>query len=187
MPLLKSYLETRRSALSMTLADPGPSDEQVRTMLTIATRVPDHGKLAPWRFELWRQAFRNSLHAELFALIDPTLPDAAKLRAGTDKVLHAPCVLAVISTAKDHEAIPLWEQHLSAGASCMVLLQAANALGFDAQWLTAWYVYDPRADLMLGLKDGERIAGLIHIGTSQAAKMERPRPDVSDLFSIRDA
>ncbi len=170
----------------MTLDEPGPSDDQVRSMLTIATRVPDHGKLAPWRFELWRPAFRKSLHAKLSALIDPTQVDAGKMQAGTDKVLHAPCVIAVISTATEHEKIPVWEQHLSVGASCMLLLQAANAAGFDAQWLTAWYTYDERALRMLGLAEGEKIAGLIHIGTSDVTKVERPRPDVDDIYSVRE-
>lgn len=170
----------------MTLEEPGPSDEQVWAMLTIAARVPDHGKLAPWRFELWRPSFRQALHGKLSKLIDTSQPDAGKVQTGTDKLLHAPCMVAVISTASQHEKIPLWEQQLSAGASCILLLQAANALGFEAQWLTAWYIYDNVAASLLGLSDGEQIAGLIHIGSSNVAKVERPRPDIADIFSIRE-
>lgn len=186
MTTLQSYLENRRSALSMTLEEPGPSDDQVRTMLTIAARVPDHGKVAPWRFELWRSIFRQVLHDRLSAMIDTSRPDAGKVQAGTDKLLHAPCMVAVISTAGPHETIPVWEQHLSAGASCMLLLEAANAFGFEAQWLTAWYIYDEEAATLLGLNPGEQVAGFIHIGSSTAAKTDRPRPDIADLFSIRE-
>ncbi|MEP1208218.1 MAG: nitroreductase [Rhizobiaceae bacterium] len=186
---LTEYMKTRRSSLSLTLEEPGPDAAQLRTILEIASRVPDHGKLAPWRFELWTKPVREKVNEQLQDLLAslPDVDDKEKKSQGTQKLLHAPCVLMAISTAGEHPKIPLWEQHLSAGAACMNTLIAANSLGFEAQWLTAWYVYDDRARNILGLQSGERIAGIIHIGTSNIAKSERPRPQIDDLFSIRES
>lgn len=184
---LTHFMKSRRSSLSMTLGEPGPNDAQLRTILEIATRVPDHGKLAPWRFVLWTPEARATMHKNLLALLasKPEIPDAAKKQQGTDKLLHAPCVLAVISTADEHPKIPLWEQQLSVGAVCMSAIIAANAQGFEAQWLTAWYVYDQDARDILQLRGPERIAGIIHIGSTNIAKNERPRPDIDVHFSTR--
>jgi len=184
---LIDHLRTRRSSLSLTLEEPGPTGDQLEGMLTIASRVPDHGKLSPWRFELWTPEARKAMHADIVALIDDEAEDAAKKRSGADKLLHAPCLIAVISQAQIHEKIPEWEQILSAGAACMNLLHAANAYGFEAQWLTAWYVYEKRAGSILQLGADERIAGLVHIGSSSAGKSERPRPTLESIFSTRKA
>ncbi len=186
---LKSYLQTRRSSLSMSLEEPGPDQAQLRAILEIAARVPDHGKLAPWRFVLWPRNVRTTMHRNLLALLEgmEDVPDIGKLTQGTDKLLHAPVVVAVISRAAEHPKIPLWEQHLSAGAVCMSLLMAANAHGFEAQWLTAWYVYSDATRDILQLEEGERIAGIIHIGTSSTPKSERSRPELQDIFSIRES
>lgn len=184
---LTQYLKTRRSALSLTLEEPGPNAEQIQTLIEIATRVPDHGKLAPWRFVLWEMPARQNMNRELLELLAQRddVPDRAKLEQSACKLLHAPCVIAAISTAGDHPKVPEWEQVLSAGAACQNMLIGANSLGFDAQWLTAWYIYEDDAKDILQLADGERIAGIIHIGTSCAAKTERPRPEISSLFSTR--
>jgi len=112
--------------------------------------------------------------------------DVDKQKKSTDKLLHAPCVISVISTATEHPKIPIWEQELSAGAACMKLLMAANSFDFEAQWLTAWYVYEPAAQDILQLQDNERLAGIIHIGSSSTPKNERPRPDLDKIFSIRE-
>ncbi len=182
-------MKTRRSSLSLTLEAPGPDDAQLRTILEVATRVPDHGKLAPWRFELWPEHVRQDIHDDLQQLLAGLndVTDREKQVQATRKLLHAPCVLVAISTAQEHPKIPIWEQHLSAGAACMNTLIAANSLGFEAQWLTAWYVYEDKARKILGLKNGEQIAGIIHIGTSAIAKSERPRPEIDSLFTIRES
>lgn len=184
---LTVYLKKRRSALSMTLQSPGPDRDELMSMLEIAARVPDHGKLAPWRFELWEKPARENMHRDLLALLheQADTPERSKAQQGTDKLLHAPCVVAVISTASEHPKIPVWEQTLSAGACCQNLLMAANAHGFEAQWLTAWYVYDDAARDILRLGEGEQIAGIIHIGSTDTPKSERPRPVLADHFSIR--
>jgi nitroreductase len=188
MSELTRYLKTRRSALSLTLESPGPDEKQLRTILDIATRVPDHGKLAPWRFELWTMPMRQRLHDDLQQYLQdtPDVPDREKLVQSTQKLLHAPCVLVVISTAGEHPKIPEWEQHLSAGAVCMNTLMAANSLGYEAQWLTAWYVYDENVRDLIGLKSEEQIAGIVHIGSSSIPKIDRPRPDVDQLYSVRE-
>lgn len=189
MTSIKEFMKTRRSALSLTLEEPGPDAAQLKNILEIASRVPDHGKLAPWRFVLWSKAARETMHAQLLELLGrrPDIDDHPKKTKGTDKLLHAPCVLAVISCTTDNPKVPQWEQHLSAGAVCMNTLIAANALGFEAQWLTAWYVYEDEAGSILELKSGERIAGIIHIGSSSTPKNERPRPDIQDIFQVRES
>ena len=177
---LTQYMKTRRSSLSLTLEEPGPAAAQLRTILEIATRVRDHGKLAPWRCERWpmnvRQKVHDQLQERLYAATD--IDDVEKKAQGTAKLLHAPCVLVAISTAAEHPKIPIWEQHLSTGA---------NSLGFEAQWLTAWYIYRNDCRDILGLAPGEQIAGIIHIGTNKAPKTDRPRPDIDSLYSIRES
>ena len=186
---LTQFMKTRRSSLSITLEGSGPDKSELRSIVEIATRVPDHGKLAPWRIELWEPSARTRMHAELLDLLDefPELPDLGKKKLGTDKLLHAPCVLAVISKAEEHPKVPIWEQQLSAGAVCMNTLIAANSLGYEAQWLTAWYVYEETANSILGLHKNEKIAGIIHIGTSASPKKERDRPNHDSVFSIRES
>jgi len=188
MTELSNFLKTRRSALSLTLESPGPDERQIRTILEIATRVPDHGKLAPWRFELWPMTMRQRLHDELQHYLEtlPKSPDREKKNQSTGKLLHAPCVLVVVSTADKHPKIPVWEQHLSTGAVCLNTLMAANSLGFEAQWLTAWYVYEKNVRGLIGLNVGEQIAGSVHIGSSTTPKVDRPRPDIDQLYSIRE-
>ena len=171
----------------MNLVEPGPDPEQLRSIIEIACRVPDHGKLAPWRFVHWTMDARTKMHADLMGLLESldNIPDKPKKEQGTAKLLHGPCVIAVISKAAPHPKVPEWEQILSAGASCTNILMAANALGFEAQWLTAWYVYEDAARGILGLEDGERIAGIIHIGSSNIPKNERPRPEIDAVYSER--
>ncbi len=189
MQSLETYLKARRSSVSLTLEEPGPDADQVRSIVQIASRVPDHGKLAPWRFVLWSRQARETMHDQLIDLLESLegLDDKPKKRAGTAKLLHAPCVIAVISTAAEHPKIPVWEQNLSAGAACMATLLAANAHGFEAQWLTAWYVYENSARDILQLEPNEQIAGIVHIGSTYVAKSERDRPALDDIFSIRNS
>ncbi|MEM9733786.1 MAG: nitroreductase [Pseudomonadota bacterium] len=186
MTAVADYMRTRRSTMSMLLEEPGPNEEQLKDIVSIATRVPDHGKLAPWRLELWPMEMREELNTKLLDFLGDG-DDVAKERARTAKILHAPCLVAVISTAAEHPAIPVWEQELSAGAVCMNMLIAANAHGFEAQWLTNWFVYNDEVKPLLGLGADERIAGLMHIGTSNAPKTDRDRPALDDVFSVRQA
>lgn len=152
----------------------------------MAARVPDHGKLAPWRFIVYAHEKRRAA-AEWLAARAACHPEEAERRKRAESARQfaiPPLVLGVVSTAAEHPKIPVWEQQLSAGAVCMNLLHAAAALGFAAQWLTQWYAYDEEALRYLGVAEGERLAGLVHLGTPQAPATERWRPDVDALTTV---
>ncbi len=177
-------LKRRRSAPPAVMDGPGPSAHDLETILTVAARVPDHGKLAPWRFVVFEGAARD--RAGRVALMI-RIEDAADLdEKARDEELQrfarAPLVVAVVSRAAPHAKIPEWEQVLSAGAVCMNLIVAARALGFAATWLTEWPAYDARFRAAIGLAEHERIAGFLHIG--RAAPVEdRVRPALADIVT----
>ncbi len=182
---LAEYLKTRRSDLAMTLVEPAPNVSEIETMITLASRVPDHGKLAPWRFVEYGFDDRKILAEKLSELSDQD-KDVDRNESRTKEISRfqsAPLVIGVISNAKAHPKVPEWEQVLSAGAATMQLLIAANALGFGSQWLTGWYTRDENALKLLEVSDNEQVAGMVHIGTSSAQKTERTRPEVDDIYS----
>lgn len=154
-------------------------------ILTVAIRVPDHGKLAPWRFIRFAGIHRDEAGEALLNLRRERGDDLSPEEEAVERArfTRAPTVIGVVSRAAPHVKIPEWEQQLSAGAACMNLLNAAHAHGFSAQWLTDWPVYDSAARRLLGLDPEERIAGFIHIGTSTVPPHERPRPSAADLLS----
>jgi len=179
------FLARRRSNLAKDLGAPGPSPDQIARLLTIAARVPDHGRLAPWRFILIAGDSRHEIGrimAGLAAAAEPAI-SASRRAAERDRFAQAPLVVCVVSRAAPHPKIPEWEQVLSAGAVCQTLLAAAGAMGFGAQWLTGWCAYDERARAALGLGRAERVAGFIHIGSALEAPVERPRPLIDDIVS----
>ena len=184
-PSVLEFLRKRRSHPSITMAEPGPSEHQVKDLLTIATRVPDHGKLAPWRFILFRAAQGEAVGHRLAAILEERQGplDSDQRQKELTRFTRAPLVIGVVSTAALHPKIPVWEQQLSAGAVCMNLVTAAAAAGFVSQWLTEWYSFDEEAARFLGARDDERFAGFVHVGTPTQAPVERPRPDLADLVS----
>jgi nitroreductase len=141
--------------------------------------VPDHGKLAPWRFVVLKGGAKRRFIAGLEA-IAATRPDADKLTAKLGKLKAPPLTVAVVSRVTPAE-IPEWEQRLSAGAVCMTLIVAAQAMGYGANWITDWYAYDADATHLLGLGESERVAGYVHLGTSAEPPLERVRPDVGAI------
>jgi nitroreductase len=178
-----TLLKTRRSVKPMDLLGPAPSDAEVETMLTIAARVPDHGKLAPWRFVVFEGEAREragDIIADVFKAANPQA-SAEQIAFERSRLARAPLVIAVVSRAAPHVKIPEWEQQLSAGASCMALVVAANALGFATSWITEWYAYDRDVVERLGLAPHERIAGFVHIGRPRMKPEDRDRPRLSDL------
>jgi nitroreductase len=178
-----AYLETRRTVPSAQLGEPGPDAETLARMLKIAARVPDHGKLAPWRFIVFDKPSRQAAveWLERRAALDDD-PSQAGMRANKAQIFsNAPVVVGVVSAPVEHPKIPLWEQQLSSAAVCLNLVHAAHAFGFSAQWLTDWYAYDADVLAYLGVDAGERIAGFIHIGTPTMPPAERDRPDVASL------
>ena len=180
-PETLAFLARRRSASALTLAEPGPNEAELRALLTLAARAPDHGKLAPWRFIVLQGADKHAFIEGLEA-IAVTRPDAAKVQAKLGKIRVPPLTVAVVSRVVESE-IPEWEQRLSAGAVCAILTIAAQAMGYGANWITDWYAYDPDATDLLGLKAGERVAGFVHLGTASEPPLERVRPDIDALVT----
>lgn len=179
------FLDCRRSVPSKQLGDPGPDDPTLARMLQAAVRVPDHGKLVPFRFLRIRGDARFGLGERLVELTlaqDPEAP-AAALEKERSRFSHAPLVITVIARLTPGHKVPEQEQLLSAGSVCFALLQAAQALGFGAQWLTGWMAYDRSIAELLGLQDNEKIVGFIHIGTAKLEAPERDRPDAAALLS----
>lgn len=182
-------LSRRRSVGPMLLAEPAPEGEALERLLTIAARVPDHGRLVPWRFIVIRGSARERLGAMIadWARADDPAIDERRLEQERNRLSRAPLVVAVVSRAAAHPKIPEWEQTLSAGAVCMNLSVAANAMGYSTSWLTEWIGYDRRVLDALGLSAHERIAGFVHIGTARETPAERPRPALADIVTSIDA
>jgi len=181
---MQARLAVRRSAPAQALTGPGPSPGEVERILQLGARTPDHGKLFPWRFVVMGPESRAALAGAL-------LPHAArqadpvKARNVLAKLTAPPLTILVVSTPVHGHKVPVWEQQLSAGAVCMNLEHAANALGYAASWITDWYSYDPQAVELLGLGAGEQVAGFIHIGTLAEPALERPRPDMTAKVDYR--
>lgn len=184
-PALRDYLLSRRSVGIAFLREPGPNAAELEQILTIGTRVPDHGKITPWRLVLIEGAARQQAGerlAEIAARNNPGL-DAASLEIERQRFLPAPLTIGVISSPQEHPKVPEFEQLLSAGNVAFNLLHAAHALGFAASWVTRWYAFDAEASAMLGARPGERFVGFVHIGTPTAAIEDRPRPALADIVS----
>ena len=176
-------LLSRNSAPIPELRDPAPSDAEIETMLSIATRVPDHGRLAPWRFILYRGDARHEIGAKLADLAEKREGPLAEGRRNQEltRFSRAPLVIGVISSPKENPKIPQWEMFLSGGAAAMNLVIAANALGYGTNWITNWYSGVEEGRALLGLAPHERVVGFVHIGSYDGPAPERPRPDVSTL------
>jgi nitroreductase len=180
-----ALLKRRRSVPPMTMTGPGPTPDEMDTMLSVAARVPDHGKLAPWRFVVFEgeaRARAGDVIATVYAADNPGA-SADRLALERKRLQHAPAVVAVVSRAAPHAKIPEWEQLMSAGAATMNLVIAANALGFATAWLTEWYSYDARVGAALGLADHEKLVGFVHVGRPTTAVEDRARPVMADIVS----
>ncbi len=173
-------LARRRSCPAQTLAAPGPADAEVDALIALAARSPDHGKLAPWRFVVLSAKTRAAIGHRL-ELLAGAQPKPDKARAVLAKLVNPPVTIMVVSTPTPGHKVPAWEQELSAGAVCMNLIQAADAMGWAANWITDWYSYAPDATALFGAGKGERIAGFIHLGTAAEPPLERARPDPAAL------
>ena len=183
MPDALDLLRTRRSVKPAELSEPGPSPAQIDTLLGIASRVPDHGKLAPWRFIVFAGEARLKAGEKIAEAFAADHPDAKPedIVFERSRLARAPLVVAVVSRAAPHVKIPEWEQVLSAGAAAMNLVTAAHALGYGVNWITEWYAYDRAVLDALGLAPHERIAGFIHVGRPPGAPEDRPRPSLAEI------
>jgi nitroreductase len=178
-------LLTRRSISANSLGEPGPSEAELELMLRAASRVPDHKKLVPWRFILFRGDEREAFGKVLADVcrMEESDPGKFRLENETKRFMRAPLVVAVISRVVQNPAAPEWEQILSAGAACQNLILAASALGYGAQWITEWYGYSNGVRQALKLADNERAAGFVYIGTAKEKPDERERPKLSDIVA----
>jgi nitroreductase len=187
---LLAFLEARRSVPATGLGEPGPDGTQLRRILTLAARVPDHGALEPWRFivvsgdarKLASEELSRHYAAENDAMNTATREKFTKIIARL--FTHAPVVVIVVSRSDPAAQIPAWEQELSAGALCMNLVTAAHVLGFATSWVTGWAAYSPGARMVLKLAETERIAGIIHIGTATEKPTDRKRPDIDAITAF---
>jgi nitroreductase len=183
MPDAIDLLKTRRSFKPVELQGPPPSAAEIDTLLTVASRVPDHGKLTPWRFIVFEGEARRAAGDAIVKAFHAKYADAKPEQAEAERarLTRAPLVIAVISRAAPHVKIPEWEQVLSAGAAAMNLVLAAHALGFGASWITEWYAYDRTVLDALGLAPHEKVAGFVHIGRPPGVPEDRPRPPLDEI------
>jgi len=180
-PPVLDFLARRRSASAATLRAPAPDKAQLRDLLRLAVRVPDHGKLNPWRF-IVLEGDGKARFADALEQIAETAPDSEKRKGALFKLKIPPMAVVVVSRYIEGK-IPEWEQRMSSAAVCNTLLIAALAMGFGANWITDWYAYDEEAAALLGLGAGEKVTGFVYLGTPDEAPQERVRPDVNALVS----
>ena len=185
MPDAINLLKTRRSVKPREMTGPGPSPADLETILTIGARVPDHGKLAPWRFIVFEGDARHRAGEVIAGVFARKNPNATPAEIDVEKrrLTDAPLVIGLVSFTRPHPKVPAWEQELSAGASAMNIVTAATALGYGACWLTGWFAFDRDVLDGLGLKADEKLAGLIHIGTVSKPNEDRPRPLLSEIVT----
>jgi nitroreductase len=179
------FLLARKSQPIQELKEPGPGDDEIATLIRIAARVPDHGRLAPWRFIVYRGEARKRIGEMLAARAverDGPLPEA-RIEQEKTRFSRAPVVIGVVHSPVDNPKIPTWEMFLSGGAAAMNLLTAASAMGYGANWITNWYADDEQGRSIVGLAPHERVIGFVHIGTHVGPGFERPRPDPDKLVS----
>jgi nitroreductase len=182
---IMDFLLTRTSVPVQDLKAPGPDDAQIAKIIAAASRVPDHGKLAPWRFIIYRGEAREEVGRRLVALaeeLEGPLPEGRRMKEQT-RFSRAPVVIGVVSTPKHHPSIPDWEKFLSGGMAAMNLMIAANALGFGTNLITNWYSDSPEGRAVLGLAPDERVVGFVHIGSFDGPVQDRPRPDPATLYA----
>ncbi|MDH6229516.1 nitroreductase [Mesorhizobium soli] len=179
------FMLARSSAPIPELREPAPGDAEIRTMLTIASRVPDHGRLEPWRFIIYRGDARHRIGEQLAELAEQREGPLTEGRRNQEltRFSRAPLVIGVVSSPKENPKIPQWEMFLSGGAAAMNLIVAANALGYKTNWITNWYSDVEEGRRILGLAPHERVVGFVHIGSFDGDVPERPRPDVGKLYS----
>ena len=183
MPDAIDLLKIRRSVKPREMSGPGPSPAELDTILTIGARVPDHGKLTPWRFIVFEgdaRARAGEVIAQVFAGKNPAALQT-EIEIEKRRLMEAPLVIAVVSFTRPHPKVPPWEQELSAGASAMNIVTAATALGYGANWLTGWFAFDRDVLTGLGVKADEKLAGFIHIGRPPGPPEDRPRPPLGEI------
>lgn len=184
-PQVLDFMLGRKSAPIPELKEPAPSDSEIETMIRVASRVPDHGRLEPWRFILYRGEARHRVGDMLAARAEEREGPLTEGRRQQERerLSRAPLVIGVVHVPRESPKIPQWEMLLSGAAAAMNLVIAANALGYATNWVTNWFSDDEEGRRILGLAPQERAIGFVHIGTFAGDAFERPRPDVASLYA----
>ena len=161
---LLAGIETRTSALKLTA--PGPSREQIETILRAGLRAPDHGRLRPWRFVVLEGEARNELGEAMAGLLRTKMPQATpeQLDAERKKVLRAPTIIVAAARITKGK-IPDIEQIAAVSAGVQNMFLAAHALGLGAMWKTGAAAYDANAKTALGLQPEDQIVAFLYLGT----------------------
>lgn len=185
MTEMSEFLLSRRSVVVRNMAEPGPNDADLEKILRAGMRVPDHGRLTPWRFQIIRGDAREKMGEILAEAFQKANPDCIEeqVEIERERFLRAPLVIAVISRVTPGHKIPEWEQVLSAGAACQNMLTSALSMGYAAQWITEWYAYNDDVKAALGLEPGDQIAGFLYLGTMTEAPTDRARPEYEEIVS----
>ena len=179
------FLTTRRSTVARMMDGPGPSDADLRKIMEAGMRVPDHGRLTPWRFIVIRGDARETLGNVIADSFKKNNPNAIEeqIEIEQERLTRAPVVIAVISRVQKEHKIPEWEQMLSSGAACQTMLIAAQSMGYAAQWLTEWYAYDDSLKEAVGAAAQDEIAGFLYLGSGTGKLSDRARPNYDDIVS----
>lgn len=179
------FLLSRRSTVARMMDGPGPDDADLRKIMEAGMRVPDHGRLTPWRFIIIRGDGRNTIGDVIAESFKKNNPDAIEeqIEMEQERLERAPVVVAVLSKVRKGHKIPEWEQVLSAGAACQTMLIAAQSMGYAAQWLTEWYAYDAAVKAAVGAEADDEIAGFLFFGNEMAEATERARPEFDNIVS----
>ena len=179
------FLTSRRSTVARMMGGPGPDDESLREIMKAGMRVPDHGRLTPWRFIVIRGEARAKLGEVIASSFKTKKPDAIEeeIEIERERLSRAPVVVAVISKVRKEHKIPEWEQVLSSGAACQTMLIAAQSMGYAAQWLTEWYAYDADVKQAIGAEPEDEIAGFLYLGSGVGELKDRVRPDYDEIVS----
>jgi len=179
------FLTTRRSTVARMMDGPGPGDEDLKRIMEAGMRVPDHGRLTPWRFIVIRGDAREKLGDVIAEACKKNNPDAIEeqVEIEQERLTRAPVVIAVVSRVQKEHKIPEWEQILSSGAACQTMLIAAQSMGYAAQWLTEWYAYDANVKQAIGAESGDEIAGFLYLGNGTGELSDRARPAYDDIVS----
>lgn len=179
------FLTTRRSTVARMMGDPGPNDDELRQIMEAGMRVPDHGRLTPWRFIVIRGDARDTIGDVIATSFKRNNPDAIQeqIEIEQERLTRAPIVIAVVSRVHREHKIPVWEQILSSGAACQTMLIAAQSTGYAAQWLTEWYAYDSDVKKAIGAEADDEIAGFVYLGNPVGELTDRARPIYDDIVS----
>ena len=179
------FLVTRRSTVARMMGEPSPNDSELRKIMEAGMRVPDHGRLTPWRFIILRGEARETIGNVIAEAFKKNTPGAIEeqINIERERLTRAPVVITVLSRIQRDHKIPEWEQVLSSGAACQTMLIAAQSMGYAAQWLTEWYAYDNDVKNALGAEPGDKISGFVYLGTGIGELKDRARPAYDDIVS----